>query len=72
MINPKKLSPYRVTGVTLLTYGGRRIEVDGFKSPIFDVPIKMAEEKIYQQFKTYNPSDPVVGAELRIRQVFSD
>lgn len=59
---------YIIKKATLITYGGREIEIP-VSTGMFDKPIRKLKDEILDKFKNDRRDDPFVKCNLSIREV---
>lgn len=63
----KKMKPYKITHIILITYSGKRIPLEIVSSEIINKPLKSMKEKILDSFKTM--TDTPIDCEIKIKYV---
>lgn len=65
------MTPYRIRKATLITYSGRRVELE-FEGEFITEPLRKVKERILDEFcrMCRNNGDPFVGIEVKTEKLF--
>lgn len=65
------MTPYKITSATLITYSGRKVELD-FDGEFITEPIRKVKERILDEFcrMCKDNGDPFVGIEVKTKTLF--